>query len=48
MTKKMPQRLSPSINEHFRKEWLFHAALLVVLIVLSLLAAVFGPLLLDR
>ena len=36
--KPRPPRRPPSINDHFRREWLFHGLVWVILIVLGLLS----------
>ena len=43
-----PRRRPPSINDHFRREWLFHGAVWVALIALGLLMGWLGPWWLGR
>lgn len=42
-----PNRRPPSINDHFRREWMVPFALMIILIVMTFLAAAFAPMLLG-
>lgn len=43
-----PKRRKPGINDHFRREWLWHGAVWLVLIVLGTLMAWLVPQRLDQ